>query len=252
MKIARVLGAAVFAGLASCGTAGYYAQALRGQIEIRDTVGDGQEFAFADGAIGKVLEIRCRGKEDQRGGSLDLISAPALAANAQLAQDFDIIDKAPTGESKGDAKRFAYVLRPKRAGVSLPPFPEKVVKELRAELPGYAATYNPLQRPAGKAGLVDIGTKGEVQTQVLQDKAETAGLAFANKLDPAPQDHRAAINDSFAEFMFGLYKVFKKRFDRPFGTGVNETVDPTVWDRWRNDPAYRPASLKNHPDCPGP
>ena len=86
----------------------------------------------------------------------------------------------------------------------------------------------------------------------IQDKAEIAGLAFTQKLDPGPDDHRAGINDSFAEFMFGLYRIFKKRFDRPFGTGVNETVDPTVWDRWRNDPAYRPASLKNHPDCPGP
>ena len=37
--------------------------------------------------------------------------------------------------------------------------------------------YNPLKRPAGKAGLVDIGAKGEVQTSVLQDKAETDFVA---------------------------------------------------------------------------
>lgn len=30
------------------------------------------------------------------------------------------------------------------AGVSLPPFPDHIVEELRAALPGYAATYNPL------------------------------------------------------------------------------------------------------------
>ena len=29
--------------------------------------------------------------------------------------------------------------------------------------------YNPLVRPAGKAGLIDVGTKGEVQTTFLQD-----------------------------------------------------------------------------------
>ena len=33
--------------------------------------------------------------------------------------------------------------------------------------------YNPLKRPAGKAGLVDIGAKGEVQTSVLQDRLTT-------------------------------------------------------------------------------
>ncbi len=37
--------------------------------------------------------------------------------------------------------------------------------------------YNPLKRPAGKSGLVDIGTKGEVQTEMLQDKAETDFVA---------------------------------------------------------------------------
>jgi type III restriction enzyme len=49
--------------------------------------------------------------------------------------------------------------------------------KLSAKDAALAASYNPLQRPAGKAGLVDIGTKGEVQTQVLQDKAETDFVA---------------------------------------------------------------------------
>ncbi len=49
--------------------------------------------------------------------------------------------------------------------------------KLSAKDAALAANYNPLQRPAGKAGLVDIGTKGEVQTQVLQDKAETDFVA---------------------------------------------------------------------------
>lgn len=85
----------------------------------------------------------------------------------------------------------------------------------------------------------------------IQDKAEHAGLAFANKLDPGPEDHLAEVEDSFAKFMYGIYSLFKKPFDRPFGTGVNETVDPTVWDRWRREKNYRPSSLKNHSDCPG-
>ena len=37
--------------------------------------------------------------------------------------------------------------------------------------------YNPLKRPAGKAGLIDVGIKGEVQTEMLQDKAETDFVA---------------------------------------------------------------------------
>jgi len=42
-----------------------------------------------------------------------------------------------------------------------------------------ASGYNPLQRPTGKAGMLDVGTKGEVQTSVLQ---ETAGSDFVTTL----------------------------------------------------------------------
>jgi type III restriction enzyme len=45
--------------------------------------------------------------------------------------------------------------------------------KLSAKSASLAEGYNPLQRPAGKAGLIDIGTKGEVQTEMLQDKTET-------------------------------------------------------------------------------
>jgi hypothetical protein len=54
-------------------------------------------------------------------GSLDLISAPDLSTSSQLAADFEIIDKNPTGRKDGDAKRFEYALRPKRGGVGIPP-----------------------------------------------------------------------------------------------------------------------------------
>lgn len=34
-----------------------------------------------------------------------------------------------------------------------------------------SADYNPLARPTGKAGIVDVGTRGEIQTSVMQDTA---------------------------------------------------------------------------------
>lgn len=40
-----------------------------------------------------------------------------------------------------------------------------------------ASDYNPLNRPAGRAGLLDVGAKGEVQTSVLQEKAENDFVA---------------------------------------------------------------------------
>ncbi|HWQ40255.1 MAG TPA: DUF2235 domain-containing protein [Burkholderiales bacterium] len=84
----------------------------------------------------------------------------------------------------------------------------------------------------------------------IQDKAEAAGLRLKSKVVIGPDDHLAEVNDSFKEFMFGLYQRFKDPFARPFGSGVNETVDESVWNRWRYDPEYRPASLLRHPACP--
>ncbi|MGH8441409.1 MAG: DUF2235 domain-containing protein [Nevskiaceae bacterium] len=86
----------------------------------------------------------------------------------------------------------------------------------------------------------------------LQDTAEEAGLTLKSKVDVGAQDYRGAISDSFAGFMFGIYRFFKKRYYRSFGTGVNEVVDDSVWQRWRADPSYRPSSLANHPQKPSP
>jgi type III restriction enzyme len=51
--------------------------------------------------------------------------------------------------------------------------------KLSAKDAGLAEDYNPLKRPAGKAGLVDVGAKGEVETQVMHD---APGADFAATL----------------------------------------------------------------------
>jgi uncharacterized protein (DUF2235 family) len=78
----------------------------------------------------------------------------------------------------------------------------------------------------------------------MQDKAEAAGLKLKSKqaVDPA-RDCLGTIIDSHAEFAFGLYKWVSERYERPFGEGVNEVIDPSAWTRWRQDSGYRPASL---------
>jgi len=84
----------------------------------------------------------------------------------------------------------------------------------------------------------------------LQDTAEQAGLALTEKATIGPQDYAGPIADSFGQFMFGIYRWFKKPYQRAFGAGVNEIVDESVWQRWRADPSYRPPSLLNHPQRP--
>jgi hypothetical protein len=43
--------------------------------------------------------------------------------------------------------------------------------------------------------------------------------------------------------MFGLYKHFKPPVDRLLGTTVNEKIDASVWQRWREDAGYRSPSV---------
>ncbi len=71
--------------------------------------------------VGDPLTLTLNIERGPGSGSLDLISAPDLAANSQIAADFEIVDKNPTGRKEGEVKHFEYALRPKRAGVSFPP-----------------------------------------------------------------------------------------------------------------------------------
>jgi hypothetical protein len=70
--------------------------------------------------VGDPLTYKIKFERKSGSGSLDLISAPNLAGNAELSDAFDILDKNPTGETKGDVKIFSYGLRPRRVDVKIP------------------------------------------------------------------------------------------------------------------------------------
>jgi uncharacterized protein (DUF2235 family) len=77
----------------------------------------------------------------------------------------------------------------------------------------------------------------------LQQKARAAGLAFRATFVPLPDAELGTPNDSYRQFMYGIYKLFKQPLVRTIGGGVNETVDESVWQRWQQVAAYRPQTL---------
>jgi uncharacterized protein (DUF2235 family) len=91
----------------------------------------------------------------------------------------------------------------------------------------------------------------------LAHKAESLGLAFRDGFAVDPDAATAKISDSYAEFMWGLYRLFTlgREYYRPIdmppkdeGAGVvniNETIDVSVFDRWRADNSYRPPNLQS-------
>jgi hypothetical protein len=62
------------------------------------------------------------------------------------------------------------------------------------------------------------------------------------------------ITDSYREFAHGFYRFVSRRFYRPVGlppergtqattTRINETIDGSVFERWRKDETYRPPNI---------
>ena len=77
-------------------------------------------------------------------------------------------------------------------------------------------------------------------------------------------EYLAPVTDSFAQFMKGVYRVvkFNRRFYRSVGkereavTGGwidphYETIDASVFRKWRDDANYRPENIKRWADARG-
>jgi uncharacterized protein (DUF2235 family) len=89
----------------------------------------------------------------------------------------------------------------------------------------------------------------------LERKAATVGLAFKDEFIAEPNAAMAPISDSYAQMAGGLYRLLTLgiRYYRRIGlppesegpgvSNINETIDSSVFDRWRADTTYRPSGL---------
>jgi hypothetical protein len=88
----------------------------------------------------------------------------------------------------------------------------------------------------------------------IQQKAAACGLAMDKEVEVRGDAHRAPVRDSFKEFMYGAYVLFRggRRHYRTIGTTLNETVDDSVLQRRAQDPSYRPPGLEKYLARSGP
>lgn len=88
----------------------------------------------------------------------------------------------------------------------------------------------------------------------MAQKAALHGLAFSAPIAITGDLDKAPITDTYAEFLYGAYKLatapLYRQIDRdPEERSVtvvhtiNETIDLSVFDRWRSNPSYRPPNL---------
>lgn len=90
----------------------------------------------------------------------------------------------------------------------------------------------------------------------IEARAMGLGLTFIRQYPIAADVASCKIPNSFAEFLKGWYRVLKfwiphhRKIDTPpkdEGPGVsniNETIDASVFERWRQNASYRPQSLR--------
>ncbi len=134
--------------------------------------------------VGDPLTLRLDFERGPASGSLDLISAPNLEANGKLAADFEIIDKNPTGRIEGESKRFEYALRPKRAGVVVPPLAVTVFNPDAEEFSEIATEAVPLTvSEASQLGAGDL-VGSLVGSGKDELRAQSQGI-FQNVTDPS-------------------------------------------------------------------
>jgi uncharacterized protein (DUF2235 family) len=115
---------------------------------------------------------------------------------------------------------------------------------------------------AGAHGDVGGGGYNDLLAQVpmqwLLSKAKLHGLTFRREISIQPEAYIAPIYDSFADedLPDDLLRIAQmgKRYYRPIDRApeprsttvihtVNETIDKSVFDRWRQDADYRPPNL---------
>ncbi|MER8577658.1 DUF2235 domain-containing protein [Mesorhizobium sp. M1423] len=110
----------------------------------------------------------------------------------------------------------------------------------------------------GAHGNVGGGYPSDILAQAplkwLMDKAAIHGLRFAAELELDAPDVKAPVADSYAGFLPWYLRPFSRRFYRPVGlegevgtnqitSRINETIDASVFERWRGNADYRPPNL---------
>lgn len=113
---------------------------------------------------------------------------------------------------------------------------------------------------AGAHANVGGGYENDLLAEVplcwLKSKAVAHGLQFRHDVVIDGDVNACPVRDSYAEMAHGVYKAItlgKEHFRtigaEPVDTGdalrttINETIDASVFDRWRSDATYRPKNL---------
>lgn len=111
---------------------------------------------------------------------------------------------------------------------------------------------------AGAHGNIGGGYSDDILAQRpfawMASKATGQGLVFKDDVKPFVTSRISPVIDSYTDFLSGWYRLIADPFYREIDaapinksdgieTTINETIDNSVFERWRNDRNYRPVNL---------
>lgn len=108
---------------------------------------------------------------------------------------------------------------------------------------------------ANVGGGCESDLLAQIPLRWIMKKASLHGMVFRSDVELDGDVLSASISDSYKEFMRGAYSKVFGRFYRTIGgepeevadafhVNVNETIDASVFNRWRAAEGYRPPSIK--------
>ncbi len=88
----------------------------------------------------------------------------------------------------------------------------------------------------------------------MMKKASAHGLTFREDVQLWPITTNSPVIDSYGDMLGGVYHIIRQSLDRVIGaeptktdkeieSTINETIDHSVFERWRSDATYRPEGL---------
>jgi uncharacterized protein (DUF2235 family) len=107
---------------------------------------------------------------------------------------------------------------------------------------------------ANVGGGCESDLLAQIPLRWVMRKASLRGLSFRTDVELDGNSNEAPISDSYREFMRRAYSWISPRYYRPIAapqtetedaveSTVNETIDRSVFDRWRVLSSYRPPNL---------
>ena len=163
--------------------------------------------AAKDLRVGDPMTLTLEFERGTDAGLLEDVTAPDLNTQTKLAADFTIVDKAPPGQTAGSVKSFSYTLRPKKAGVIVPPiivpvFDPQAVKY--NEMSSNSIALNVTDAPQLRSDEIVSGAPISSGRSV---GGRESGI-FQNIADPTEISKPALNATLYAELVVGLWSLY--------------------------------------------